>query len=549
MEPQVHSEFIPIRMLNEFTYCPRLAYLEWVAGEWRENADTIEGRIQHRNVDKASGDLEAITEFRETYSARSVSMSSATLGISTKMDLVESRDGAVIPIEYKKGTCPEKGPYLPEQVQVAAQALILRDNGYHVTEGAIFYFGSRNRISVPLTDSLISITLQAIDDLKKTAQSETPPPVLIDSPKCPRCSLVGICLPDETHLLQEESLTTRPRKLIASLPSGVPVYLTQAGTFVGKSGDRLIVKEKTEVLQEIRLRDIDHVAVFGNVQLSTQAIQALIQADIPITYHSSGGWFIGQTTGHSHKNILLRRAQFRVAGSLNESVAVAQHFVSGKILNSRTLLRRNARNIDSSVLTKLKYLSQKAFQTTTLDELIGIEGAAAQLYFSHFPTMFKSHGLTFDWNHRNRRPPKDPVNALLSLGYAILAKQFTVTALSVGLDPYLGFLHQPKYGKPALALDLMEEFRSLIVDSTVITTINTGEISDTHFISRNGEVALTTPGRITFINSLERRLNTEVTHPVYGYKVSYRRAFEIQARILSKALIGEIPTYKPFQTR
>lgn len=303
------------------------------------------------------------------------------------------------------------------------------------------------------------------------------------------------------------------------------------------------------MLQEIRLRDIDHVAVFGNVQLSTQAIQSLIQADIPITYHSSGGWFIGQTTGHSHKNVMIRKAQFQLAGSVDGSLAIAQHFVSGKILNSRTLLRRNARNIEPSILTKLKYLSQKVFQTVTLEELIGIEGAAAQLYFSHFPLMLKGHGLTFDWNHRNRRPPKDPVNALLSLGYAILAKQFTVTALAVGLDPYLGFLHQPKYGKPALALDIMEEFRALIVDSTVITTMNTGEISDTHFISRNGAVSLTAPGRMIFINALERRLNTEVTHPVYGYKVSYRRAFEIQARILSKALIGEIPTYKPFQTR
>lgn len=180
-----------------------------------------------------------------------------------------------------------------------------------------------------------------------------------------------------------------------------------------------------------------------------------------------------------------------------------------------------------------------------------MEGAAAREYFSRFATMFKQTGEqpAFDFTTRNRRPPKDPVNALLSFLYSMLTKEMLVTLIGIGFDPYLGFYHQPRYGRPALALDLMEEFRPIVADSVVINLINTGEIRAKDFITRLTGCALTDSGRKRVIEAFERRLNTTIAHPIFGYTVSYRRIFEIQARLLARFLTGEISEYPSFITR
>ena len=517
--PNLSTEepLIPVRMLNEYAYCPRLAYLEWVQSEWRDNLDTVEGSVAHQRVDHPSGSLEAEYEaYREITQAKAVSMSSETLGITAKMDLVEMEGDEVVPIEFKKARHPESGPYLSDQIQVAAQALILRDNHYAVHRAAIYYVQSKLRVEVLLTDDLIGQTLKIIDALRLLASVDNPPPALQDSPKCPRCSLVGICLPDETNLLRlvtaDEPPTHNIRRLVPSLDVKHPLYLTQAGTTVGKSGDRLIVKDKGAILQEIRIRDLDHVAVFGNIQLSTQTLQSLAEHGIPVTYFSGGGWFYGHTLSAMHKNVLLRKAQYRAADQPDQALHIARDIIFGKISNCRTLLRRDGRELPDDVLRTLKSMAVRAKVADSIPSLVGVEGAAAHLYFQNFTHLLKQPQV-FDWSGRNRRPPKDPLNALLSLGYALLTKQMTVCLTAIGLDPFMGFLHQPKYGKPALALDMIEEFRPLIVDSVVITVMNTGEITPAHFISRNEAVALTATGRKIFISAFERRLNTEITHP------------------------------------
>ena len=199
----------------------------------------------------------------------------------------------------------------------------------------------------------------------------------------------------------------------------------------------------------------------------------------------------------------------------------------------------------------------------------GIEGLAARVYFEHFGGMIKvdcdaadqsrpmeggSHEasagwLRFDFEGRNRRPPRDPVNALLSLGYSLLAKDLTVTCASVGLDPYLGFYHQPRFGRPSLALDLMEPFRPLVVDSAVITAINNRMIVPDHFVAAGDAVALTAEGRKAFFRAYEQRMDQLVTHPLFDYRVSYRRMLEIQTRLLARCLTGEIWDYPVFVTR
>src|SRR5205809_6180938 len=203
--------------------------------------------------------------------------------------------------------------------------------------------------------------------------------------------------------------------------------------------------------------------------------------------------------------------------------------------------------------------------------LLGIEGAAASQYFQQFSGMVKiadglgsadsssalsgdskdAKQLAFNFNfaNRNRRPPTDPVNAMLSLAYSMLSKDCTLAALAVGFDPYLGFYHQPRFGRPALGLDLMEEFRPLVAESTVLSCINNRVVTEKDFVRAGQAVNLSAPGRKRFFQMYEQRMSSLLTHPLFDYKVSYRRALELQARLLAKALTGEIPEYVPLLTR
>lgn len=394
----------------------------------------------------------------------------------------------------------------------------------------------------------------------------------MDSPKCPACSLVGICLPDETlragqvagqaaqQLSLFDSAPHKPeqgdvRPLITPRSELRPLYLNSQGTRVGKAGAVLQVRDKDALLEEVRIGEICQVNLMGNVQITTQAVQALCEANVPICYFSMGGWFYGITLGLNEKNVFLRRNQFRFAEQDYFAQTLGRRLVAGKIRNQRTLLQRNHIEPGRNTLAGLKQMAERAEQSKSLDELLGIEGHAASLYFGDFAGMIKTDeggqpaGFAFDFEGRNRRPPRDPVNALLSLGYSLLAKDLTLACYAVGFDPYIGFYHQPRFGRPALALDLMEAFRPLIADSAVLTAVNTGMVSARDFVRAGKSVALTASGRKAFLRAYELRMDTLVTHPLFDYRVSYRRLLEIQVRLLARVLEGEIGEYPVFITR
>lgn len=234
-------------------------------------------------------------------------------------------------------------------------------------------------------------------------------------------------------------------------------------------------------------------------------------------------------------------------------LALARGFVAAKIRNCRTLLRRNWRGEEppERLLAELANWARRAEHAAGMAELLGIEGNAAALWFGAFPQLLREEEIArgFVFEKRNRRPPSDPVNALLSFAYAMLVREFAVTLARVGFDPYRGFYHRPRYGRPALALDLMEPFRPLVADSAVLAAINNGEVGPGHFVRSAGAAALTPEGRRRFIACFERRLAQEITHPLFGYRVDYRRLFELQARLLARFLAGEIPRYPDFTTR
>jgi len=574
-------DYMPARMVNEFVYCPRLFYYEWVDGVFRDSVDTVEGKIQHQRVDKRATEMPAPeAAATEQIHSRSVTLSSERLRVIAKIDLVEGSEGVVTPVDYKHGR-PREGPdglelWPADRAQLAIQGLVLREAGYRCEEGIAYYAKTKQRVRVPFDAALVEETERNIRSAWTLATIGSIPPPLEDSPKCPGCSLVGICLPDETNWLtgemadavqlslfdEDAGLPRKPvarevRQLVTPRDDLRPLYLNSQGYRVGKSGEVLQVKDKEQLKQEVRLGEICQVNLMGNVQVSTQAVQTLCEAAIPICYFSQGGWFYGITTGLNSKNIFLRRTQFRLADQEWFARSLARRLVAGKIRNQRTMLQRNHVEPRGESLLGMRQMAEQAERAQSLEELLGIEGNAARIYFGEFAGMIKTEEddtaaveqFRFDFAGRNRRPPRDAVNALLSLAYSLLGKDLTIACYAVGFDPYLGFYHQPRFGRPALALDLMEPFRPLIADSAVLSAINTRMVTPRDFVQAGPGVALTANGRKSFFRAYELRMDTLVTHPLFAYRVSYRRLLEIQARLLARVLEGEIAEYPVFVTR
>jgi CRISP-associated protein Cas1 len=551
---------IPVRMLNEHVYCPRLAYLMWVQGEWMDSADTIEGRHRHKRVDKPAGDLpDAATAQAERAEihARSITLSSNKLGLIARLDLVEGEGSIVTPVDYKRGKRPHtsRGVYDPERVQLCAQGLLLREHGYACEEGVIYYVESRERVRVPFDEELLSLTRRSISELRAMAAGGRMPPPLDDSPKCPRCSLVTICLPDEVRFLNQSE--TAPRPLAVPRHEALPLYIQQYNAKLARKGEVLEVSKDGNVLATARIGEVSQVVLMGNVYVTAPCLAELMQRSIPVTWHSYGGWFHGHTIGNGHRNVELRTAQYRASFDQRACLRIARGLVEAKIANQRTMLRRNWKPDErpERPLADLKRLQQQARRADALETLLGIEGQAAALYFSHFQGVLRTPAeddeivRSFDFSKRNRRPPADPVNAMLSFAYTLLVRTVTVTLQAVGFDPFRGMYHQPRYGRPALALDLMEPFRPLLADSVVIQVVNNGEIRPSDFVSAAGSVNMGPEGRKRFIAAYERRLDHEVTHPLFGYRLSYRRLLELQARLFGRHLLGELDEYPNFTTR
>jgi CRISPR-associated endonuclease Cas1/CRISPR-associated protein Cas4 len=553
--PATDEVLIPVRMVNEFQYCPRLAYLEWVNSEWAESADTIEGKYRHRRLDSADNVLPSPPEGTGESSQQtcSVTLSSERLGIVAKIDIVETSGQVATPVDYKKGKRPHvaAGAYDPERVQLCAQGMLLEEHGYKSPEGIIYFSESRERVAIKFDEELRGMTLRAIQGLRQATSKQVAPYPLVDSPKCPRCSLVGICLPDEVNHSLGKAASVRP--LSVSAEEALPLHIQSFKARVSKKDETLEITVDDGAPQTVRIADISQLVIMGSAYVSAPCLQELMRRDIPISWHSYGGWFYGHSIGTGHKNVELRIAQYRTALDGSRCLEIAREIVAAKIENSRTMERRNWKSDGEleTVLLALKELKSQALTAVSLEQLLGIEGAAAARYFGSFPQLLSDHAEVggFHFESRNRRPPSDPVNALLSFGYAMLAREWTVVLSAVGFDPYLGFYHQPRYGRPALSLDMMELFRPIVADSVVLNVINNGEIAPSDFIMTSDAAALTDKGRKAFVSAFERRMSQEVTHPVFGYKVSYRRLFEVQARLFGRFLIGEVDKVPVFLTR
>lgn len=362
------------------------------------------------------------------------------------------------------------------------------------------------------------------------------------------------------------------------------LYLTENYTLVRREGeDTLLVqiparraKNGTEPAparsERIPLVKIDDVVVLGEVTLTASALHLLLERDIEITLLGHYGQFKGRLSPPFSKNALLRMAQYQAHQEMARRCELARRFVIGKLTNQRTLLQRHhrrqadmeMRQAIEQIATLLQRLAalpvdrgpapqrlpggDNRIAGTLLETILGLEGAGSLAYFGCFGTLLSdSHQWPFPG--RVKRPPTDPVNALLSFGYALLTGKVASVVQLVGFDHYVGYLHSTRSGRPALALDLMEEFRPVIVDSVVLTLVNNRMLTPNDFVVELGAYRLKEEPRKLFLTRFEERLNEEVHHPIFGYTTTYRRCLELQARLLAKHLTGEIDTYPPFRIR
>jgi len=571
IQQEQEDQLVTVRSLNEYVYCPRLHHLMFVQHLFSPSADTVEGSSQHQRAAKRRKTSKKINTDNETTpdelpwnEVRELELSSAKLSIIGRLDAVRSDNGEWLPVEAKHGNVPDsnrpvtweeyelpKGAWAGDQVQLCAQGLLLRDAGFDCTRGLLYYRETRKKVEIPFTPVLIDVVHKVIAKAQEAFSQPMPPP-LVDSPKCLRCSLNHICMPDECNLLRHAT-EKPPRRIVPGRPDGGVVYLTTQGATLRIKQKILVIESSEGDTEHLPLKDVADVAIFGNIQVTTQCLNRLMRDGRSISYHSLTGSLNGIAHGLGTLNVELRHRQFVRFAEPNFALPLARELIKAKLINQRTLLRRNAERHDDKlnlVLNELQDLANAASQTKDKDVLLGLEGRAARIYFSALNSCLREQFKpAFSLEGRNRRPPLDPVNALLSFGYSLLLRDAWSAVARVGFDPMYGFYHALRPGRPALALDLMEPFRPLIVDSILLRVVNSREIQENHFIPAYGGIYLNDSGRKVYFAAYERRLNELITHPIFGYRISYRRVLEVEARILARVLEDELPGIAPLTTR
>ncbi|OEF97152.1 CRISPR-associated endonuclease Cas4/Cas1 [Desulfuribacillus alkaliarsenatis] len=538
-------EYLSISSIAEILYCPRNFYYRTVMMAEEKNNHLLEGKWQEEARDLTK------RKVRPTgIQTRKVYLTSDNLGITGVLDTIEENDQSIYPIEFKKGSYNDR---INDRVQLCLQALLLEENlDVCIDQGYIYYCESNQRVSVDFTEELREIAMQTIEDARTIIEENIIPEPVNDA-RCNGCSLISRCLPEETDMLMQATKSEKnstQRKPSPSMNLGRILYVDTPGAYLKKEQGRIKLKINDET-KDIPLSAIDQV-VLGQPTAMTGSLLATM-CDLGVScYVLDKGKVKGWLQPTLNKNVVLRKAQYAANFNGEYTLGFAKAFVTGKISNCRTMLMRHNRTVNDErikeVTAELNSCLKKLKACDSIASIMGVEGIAAKYYFSVFDKLLKEE-LGFSFVNRNRRPPKDPVNCLLSFAYTLLTKDVIEAIIRVGLDPYLGFFHSDKYGRPALALDIMEEFRPIIADSVVITAINTRMVKPEDFIETIGGCELKETGRKGFFKAYQARMNQEATHPIFNYRVSYRRMLELQVRFLGKVLTNEWPEYIPYQVR
>ncbi|MDK8894871.1 CRISPR-associated endonuclease Cas1 [Corynebacterium sp. MSK006] len=536
MEVGVPEPPLPISLVAHTVFCPRRAWLE-AAGERSDHVQIQAGKQAHRRVDSPS-------ESRPD-GLRSMNIHSDAHGLVGRTDVVTVTGGGVEVTEYK-ATPTRKTPTVTDAmvVQLALQGLCLTEDGQRVDGHRVYFPDSNKSVSVDIGAEEIANALSYVRQTRKICNSVQAPEPLEDDPRCTACSHAGVCLPDERRLH-----TVRRRIRVAD-PDGQVLHVATPGARLSTRQGRVLISVRGERQATVPLERVNGLVLHGNVDVSSALLRNLMWQRITVVWCSSSGRVYGWNQPGDGPNGAARVQQH--VASAHGRVDLAREFIAGKIAGQATLLRRNADPSQPAAVASMRELQRIAAASTSRQEIFGVEGSAAALYFGHFATMLRgTHRgwFTKRWPGRSGRGATDPLNSALNYTYALLTAEAVKALIACGLDPHAGFLHSSSRNKPALALDLMEEFRAVIADSCVISCINRGALTPSSFSEVTGTPRLTPEGRKALIRVFENRMNTEFTHPTFGYRVSWRRALEVQARLVLGCLDGTQEHYVAVKTR
>lgn len=527
------DEPIPISLVANTVFCPRRAWLE-AAGETVASIPIEEGIAAHECVDARVDDRAS--------SRRSVTVQHPDLGVVGRCDVVRGSEEGLEVVEYKSSPVRRQAEVTPAQViQLALQRLCLEWSGARVVGQSVYFTTARKSIPVELTVEDFDDARAFVAQTRQIIQASTAPAPLVDDPRCKGCTHAGVCLPEERR---QQPIK---RVLASNPPAGDVLHVTTPGARVSLRQGRVLISHRGEQVGALPLERVQALVVHGNVDISSGLVRSLLERDVMVLWCTGRGRLRGWAQTAASPNGSVRATQqARTAG---HQLVLAQEMVAAKIANQATVLRRNSRADVVAEIARLRALAQDATTAGSIGRLFGVEGEAAAIYFRWLPSMLAAPGWGARWQGRTGRGATDPINVALNLTYGLLLADVTRAVVTCGLDPHLGVLHSPSRNKPALALDLMEQFRPVVADSAVITALNNRELDQDMFTDVLGDVRLRDAGRRVLVTAYERRASAEFTHPTYGYKVTWRRAMEVQARMLLGVLDGTQPAYVGIRVR
>lgn len=536
--PAQEHDTLRVNALHALAYCPRLFYLEEVEELYTQDASVFAGRRLHVEIEKDEED-----EWQELI------LENSELGLRGRVDALRTRSGQTIPYEHKRGRCYRDRTNKPQawesdRLQILAYACLIEAAlGITVLEGRIRYHADNVLVHVPLDDQGRQEVREAIEQARQLRLTTERPPITTNERLCARCSLAPVCLPEEVRLAQ--GVTEQPIRLFPEDDEREVIHVLEAGTSVGKNGEQLKITKRDKSTQALPARQVGQLVLHSFAQISTQALYFCAEQEIGVHFISGGGRYLGSFEPRAG-SIQRRVRQYQALSQPDTCLKLARQLVTCRGQSQRKFLMRGQRGSETlpeleSAIAQMQRILKQVPQAESLASLLGLEGNLAALYFKALPQLL-SPGVApeFQFSGRNRRPPQDRFNALLSFGYSLLLKDVMNAILVVGLEPALGFYHQPRTQAPPLALDLMEIFRVPLVDLPVMGSINRGQWeAQADFDIRGGQVWLSESGRRKFISLYERRKEESWKHPVLNYSLTYRRLLELEVRLLEKEWMGE----------
>lgn len=531
----MNLEPLPISLIAHTVYCPRRAWLE-ANGDRVDSAAIQAGQLAHGRVDdpRASRPL----------TLRSVEIAHPELGVTGRCDVLRGDlSSGVEVVEYKSTPVRRRAEVRPAHVvQLTLQRLCLERMGVEVLDQAIYFTNHELLQSIPVGKAERDAAIDWVHQTRALVDSQSAPEPLEDDPRCAGCSHAEVCLPDEHHLRRQS------RSISVANPDAEIVHLLTLGSRASLRSGRLRVVKGDDELASVPFERVLGLVVHGNIDLSSALIRECLWSGLTLVWCSSRGRVTGWAHSAESPAGMTRVQQH--ARSLQGDLPLAKEMLATKVSNQATQLRRNADAVAEAV-TGMRSICSQMKSASSIEALYGLEGHAAAVYFDGFTRMVRSAGLwaCADWPGRRGRGAADPLNAALNFTYGLLLGDCIRGLVACGLDPMAGFVHSSSRNKPALALDLMEEFRAPIADSVVVGALNNGELRRNMCIRVLGDARLTEAGRRALTAAYERRLQTEIKHPVFGYRVTWRRCIEVQARLLRGALDGSQPRYSGMRTR